>query len=61
MMSIKDNQPENYAELASIFNVCPSTPLTTAADIDKLYTHLYNGYAYMAMTNYPYESNFLNP
>jgi len=33
--------------------------VTSADDLQGLYDHISNGIAYMAMTDYPYESSFL--
>lgn len=35
--------------------------LSNSSDARDLYEHLINGYIYMAMTNYPYPSSFLEP
>ena len=40
-------------------NLC--NPIENSTDLEALYEHIENGYAYMAMTNYPYPSNFLEP
>jgi hypothetical protein len=45
--------------MGKAFNTCRT--ISTYQDIDNLYLHLMNGFAYMAMTNYPYSSSFLNP
>lgn len=49
----------DWKELGTVFNTCAD--IETVLDIDGLYFHLMNGYSYMAMTNYPYPSSFLNP
>lgn len=36
-------------------------PITHHDNLTNLYYHLMNGYAYMAMTNYPYPTSFLEP
>jgi len=40
-------------------NTCK--PLAKSSDLDDLYNHLMNGFSYMAMTDYPYPTSFLNP
>ena len=40
-------------------NLC--YPITNQSDLNNLYSHLSNGYIYMAMTNYPYPTSFLEP
>jgi lysosomal Pro-X carboxypeptidase len=45
--------------MGQAFNTCRT--ISTYQDIDNLYLHLMNGFSYMAMTNYPYPSSFLNP
>lgn len=59
LMDIKTNRVDQYGPLSTLLNTC--SPITKAGDIDNLYNHLQNGYAYMAMTNYPYPSSFLQP
>ena len=58
-MDIKTNRPDDYSALSSIMKTC--SPISKAEDIDNLYLHLSNGFVYMAMTNYPYPSSFLEP
>lgn len=58
-MDIKTNRVGDYDALGSALKTC--SPIKVASDIDNLYNHLMNGYAYMAMTNYPYPSSFLEP
>ena len=59
LMDIKENRPTDYPALKTIFNTCAD--ITVKADVDNLYTYLMNGFSYMAMTDYPYETSFLNP
>jgi len=51
--------PADYGVISSIFKTCD--PITSSDDLYNLYYHLMNGYAYMAMTDYPYYSEFLEP
>uniref|UniRef100_A0A7S3ISV4 Lysosomal Pro-X carboxypeptidase n=1 Tax=Strombidium inclinatum TaxID=197538 RepID=A0A7S3ISV4_9SPIT len=46
-------------ELKETFKTCDD--ITTKENITDLYTYLANGFAYMAMTDYPYNSSFLEP
>ena len=48
-----------YDGISTIFKTCK--PIAEAADLQMLYEHLENGFAYMAMTNYPYPTSFLEP
>lgn len=59
IVDIRDNRPDDYAELSTLFNTCK--PLATKDDMNNLYNHFVNGYSYMAMTDYPYETDFLQP
>jgi len=45
--------------VSEIFNTC--TTIASSDDLNYLYMHLSNGYQYMAMTDYPYPANFLEP
>lgn len=58
LKAMKDKK-DDWTELSSIFNTCEN--ITKAEEIDNLYYHLMNGFTYMAMTNYPYPSSFLEP
>lgn len=58
MIDMKTRE-DTWAELDSIFHTC--TEIGSADDIENLYEHLSNGYLYMAMTDYPYPANFLEP
>jgi lysosomal Pro-X carboxypeptidase len=49
----------DWDAMGKAFNTCKT--VSTYQDIDNLYLHLMNGFSYMAMTNYPYSSSFLNP
>lgn len=51
--------PAKIAALSEIFKTC--NDMSTADDVQNLYTHLQNGYLYLAMTDYPYETSFLQP
>ena len=56
------NQTNNTAawgEVSEIFNTC--TTINETSDFKYLYLHLSNGYQYMAMTDYPYNTSFLEP
>jgi len=53
------NDPTVWPEFKTLFNLCGD--ITSTKDIDNLYDHLSNAYAYMAMTDYPTAANFLNP
>ena len=48
-----------YADISSVLKTCD--PVSSQTNLTNLYYHLMNGYAYMAMTNYPYASSFLEP
>lgn len=52
-------RPDTWSELDSIFTTC--SPVGSEQDVEYLYEHLSNGYLYMAMTDYPYPANFLEP
>ena len=58
MMDFK-SRPDTWAQVSEIFNTC--TSITSSDDLTYLYMHLSNGYQYMAMTDYPYPANFLEP
>ena len=53
------SRPDTWAQVSEIFNTC--TSITSSDDLTYLYMHLSNGYQYMAMTDYPYPANFLEP
>lgn len=53
------NDTTSFGQISDIFNTCTAIKNTT--EINFLYSHLMNGYQYMAMTNYPYPANFLEP
>lgn len=46
-----------WAKLKDDYNLCDA--VTTSQDLQDLYDHISNGIAYMAMTDYPYASDFL--
>ena len=50
---------DQYAEMSAIFNTC--TPIESSADTYNLYYHYSAAYQFMAMTDYPYPANFLEP
>jgi len=54
-----ENRNSSYTQISKIFNTCK--PVTSIADVQALIDLLYNGYNYLAMTNYPYPSDFLMP
>jgi hypothetical protein len=58
MMDMKQ-RPDTWSQIDSIFNTC--TAVSSEQDVEYLYEHLSNGYLYMAMTDYPYPANFLEP
>jgi len=57
-MDFKEKE-DTWPELDTLFNTC--APIDGAVAIQNLYEHLENGFLYMAMTDYPYASDFLNP
>ena len=59
LINAMKTKTENWAALSSLLKTCK--PISAPENIDNLYNHFMNGYAYMAMTNYPYESSFLEP
>lgn len=58
LVSLKDDQSW-YNDLSVIFKTC--TPVNSSLDVIDLYGHFGNAFTYMAMTDYPYASNFLQP
>lgn len=50
---------DNFDLINQIFTPC--TPIDKLETIYDLTTYLSNGFLYMAMTDYPYESSFLEP
>jgi pimeloyl-ACP methyl ester carboxylesterase len=58
MQSMKA-RTDTWSYLDQTFNTCSG--IQTEQDIEYLYEHLSNGYLYMAMTDYPYPANFLEP
>lgn len=48
---------EDYDMLSKALNTCD--PIKSAADVEKIAEWMDNAYQYMAMTNYPYETEFL--
>lgn len=58
MMDFK-SRPDTWTQVSEIFNTC--TTIASSDDLNYLYMHLSNGYQYMAMTDYPYPANFLEP
>jgi pimeloyl-ACP methyl ester carboxylesterase len=59
LMDIRDKRQGDWSEVSTIFKTCK--PIATKDDINNLYNHFMNGYSYMAMTDYPYETSFLQP
>lgn len=53
------NRTEDWGALSTAFKTC--TPVNNTDQIQNLYEHLMNGFSYMAMTDYPYPSAFLEP
>uniref|UniRef100_A0A914YK42 Uncharacterized protein n=1 Tax=Panagrolaimus superbus TaxID=310955 RepID=A0A914YK42_9BILA len=47
--------------LTNIFKINSKTPLKTESDVAALKLYLQGGMEYMAMTDYPYPTSFLNP
>ena len=47
-----------WQPLSDLMHLCEN--ITAPGDIDSLYEHISNAYAYMAMTDYPTAANFLN-
>jgi hypothetical protein len=58
MMTFKERN-QDWTALSTIFKTCK--PISSANDVDSLYNHLMNGFSYMAMTDYPYPTSFLQP
>jgi len=54
-----ESRPDTWEELSEIFATCDV--ISESSQIDNLYAHLSAGYMYMAMTDYPYPANFLEP
>lgn len=50
---------DQYAEISELFSTC--TPIQNSTDIYNLYYHYSAAYQFMAMTDYPYPANFLEP
>ena len=61
LVSLKDNKTAGlgYAEISSMYKTC--SMVNSSQDIMDLYAHIQNAFLYMAMTDYPYESAFLQP
>lgn len=57
LISYYNNQSAPLTQLTAAFNLCK--PLKTNKDIEYLINFINDGYAYMAMLNYPYPTNFL--
>lgn len=53
------NNLNSYYNLTQIFQTCDS--LITELDVDSLIDYIQTAFTYMAMTDYPYSTNFLNP
>uniref|UniRef100_A0A914QFI9 Lysosomal Pro-X carboxypeptidase n=1 Tax=Panagrolaimus davidi TaxID=227884 RepID=A0A914QFI9_9BILA len=52
--------PAGRQQLTDIFKINPKTPLNSEADVAALKLYLQGGMEYMAMTDYPYPTSFLN-
>jgi hypothetical protein len=59
IMTVKDNLSIQAAELKTQLNLC--TEPKTADDVEDVYLHFASGLQYMTMTDYPTESDFLEP
>jgi lysosomal Pro-X carboxypeptidase len=57
-MAMKNRQAD-WDAVSTTFKTC--SKISKTGDLDNLYRHLSGGFSYMAMTNYPYESSFLEP
>jgi len=51
--------PAVWDEVSNLFKLCKK--IENEGDVDNLYAHIMNGFAYEAMTDYPDAANFLNP
>jgi len=58
VFKVKTN-PSLWDETSLLFKLCE--PIDVAKDVDSLYAHIENAFAYMAMTDYPDAANFLRP
>lgn len=58
LMDLK-TRPDDWPAVSELFNTC--NPIDSADKLQNMYEHFMNGYLYMAMTDYPYASAFLNP
>jgi lysosomal Pro-X carboxypeptidase len=58
LMDLKTRQ-DDWAEVSTLFNTCKVIDADTK--IQNMYEHFSNGFLYMAMTDYPYPSAFLEP
>jgi len=56
---ITEATSDDYDLISEAFNTC--TPIASTDDLYNLYYHLMSGYSFIAMTNYPYPTNFLMP
>jgi len=56
--NVKEN-PAVWTEFSDLFNLCDA--IASKGDVESLYDHIANGFAYEAMTDYPDAANFLNP
>ena len=50
-----------YAEINTIFNICPNSTIAKSTDVDALIGLLSDSLGTMAMVNYPYATSFINP
>jgi pimeloyl-ACP methyl ester carboxylesterase len=58
LMDLK-TRTADWPEVSTLLNTC--NVIDTADKLDSLYQHYMAGFEYMAMTDYPYESAFLQP
>lgn len=54
-----DGSQADWPFVSDIFKTCKN--ISKAGDLQNLYALLSNGYQYLAMTDYPYNSSFLEP
>ena len=55
------NVNSTYENITKEFNVCPDSPITTPQQVEMLAEMVADNIGGMAMVNYPYPTNFLNP
>lgn len=61
MIDAKDGKTPGYGydAMSSVFKTCKA--VNSSKDVENLYAHVQNAFLYMAMTDYPYPSSFLQP